>query len=219
MNLGQLDIEETGKVFVNKYVQYGNQELTITGFEMKESSTGKHLIKMNVESPTIKEDGFVADESAINGGQVGNIQVGIFADYTNEEKQKEIGKIMQTIAKRASEKYGDNSIYDKVIAAGTQPTMQDYLNEVAKVLRGKFVAFQVCAEAYATKTSDKGKVYDKTFLKLGRYGFVASTVDELKPFDKDNQYHYSYSKDYHTTADTAPMDAGGTSDAGVDPWA
>lgn len=221
MNFGQLDIEEKGSTFINKYVEYGNQELMITGFELKASSAGdKHQIKMLVESPTVKENGFTPDEKAVNGGKIGTITVGIFADYTLEDKAKEIGKIMQLIAKKASEKYADDNLYNRVCAID-YTTMEDYLKQVQAILKGKFVWFQVCAEAYAkkvveSKNGGEPKTYDKYSLHLGRYGFVASKEEGLKPFDKNNKFHYGYSDKYDVTPDAAPVVS--TTPASTDGW-
>lgn len=199
MQFGQLNLEEK-KEYVGKFISYGNQELMITGFEFRASKSGEtHQIYFNVESPTVKKDGFQADESAVNGGQVGRIKVGVYANYNNMEKATEIGKVTQLIAKKMADKYNDNTIYDRVCAINANG-MEDYIKQFIALVKSKFVWFQVCAEAYGTKISEN-KTYDKYTLHLGRYGFVASKEDGLKAFDKSNKYHYGYSEDYGVTAD------------------
>src|SRR3990167_5757769 len=212
MNFGQLDITEKEKVFINKYVEYGNQELMITGFEMKASKAGdKHQIEMKVESPTITTEGFTPDEKAINGGKVGSIKVGIYANYTEFEEAKKIATICQSIAKRV-----DEGTYSKVCAIEAAD-MQTYLYTFAALMKGKFVWFTVCAEAYGTKTSEKtGKTYDKYTLNLGRYKYVGSSESDLAPFDKTNKYHYGYTDTYSATPDAPSTPV--TTTTGSTPW-
>lgn len=205
MQFGQLNLEEK-KEYVGKIISYGNQELMITGFEFKASKSGEsHQISFNVESPTVKKEGFQADESAVNGGQVGRVKVGIYANYKDMEKAMEIGKITQLMAKKMAEKYNDSNLYERVCAINANG-MEDYLKQFVALVKGKFVWMQICAEAYGTKTveaKDGGepKVYDKYTLHLGRYGYVATKEDGLKPFDKTNKYHYGYSKEYNVSPD------------------
>lgn len=210
-----LEKEEKRTTFVNKYLQVGNHEATITGYELKKASTGTEQLKLKFESTPITVEGFVADESSVKGGQVGNVDVGIYADYsdTTSDKSKEIGKLCQSIAKRISLKYSDET-YNNVCSIKAA-TMVDYLDQFVKLVRGKYVFFLVVGEVYGYNdtTNKKGEAvrYDKVALKLARFKYVAESKEskDYEAFDKGNQYHYWTKKDLLLTPD-APATPGTT---------
>ncbi len=181
-----LDVEEKSGG-LSKYITYGNQQLYITGFEVREAKNGqgKKQVFLLVESAPVTDKGFVPDEKSAKGGKIGKIQMTIFVDFSTRNTQTvEFEKQIQLMAKKLG-------IYDQVTAVKAA-NIDEYLTKVAALLRGKSLWFQVCAEVYGK--NDKG--YDRYVLKLGRYGWVAITEAELKPFDKSNKYHYGYSNNY-----------------------
>ena len=175
---------------IGKYVGFGNHKLMITGFEIKTSSTGKKMISMNVETPPVTDAGFAPDEKALNGGKVGRVNCSIYVDFNSmNDGVKDFEKTIQSIAKRMDK-------YEEVFATKAS-TVEEYTNKVAQVLKGKFAWFQLCAEEYQKKDSDKTGFT----LKLGRYGYVGKEESDLKPFDKENKYHYKHLE----KADSAPV--------------
>jgi hypothetical protein len=206
----QFDLEEKKSGFVNKYLQVGNHEATITGFTLKESSKGSKQLYFQLEGTPITVDGFTPDESSIKGGQVGNISCGIYADYSDitSDKAKEVGKFCQSVAKRISLKYSDDT-YNNVCAIKAT-TMEDFLTQFVKLVRGKYVFFLVVGEVYGYNetVNKKGEPvkYDKVSLKFARYKYVAESKEskDFEAFDKTNQYHYWTKKDLLETPDTAP---------------
>jgi hypothetical protein len=185
----------------SKYINYGHTEAAVTGYEIKEAQTGSKKVNLLLETPTVTEAGFEADATAKRGGKIGRVALTTYmkdpSGLSGEEKVKamkayeDLEKNIQIIANKCGEK-----VYQAVLAVKAS-SLEDYLNKVIPLIQKVDLHWLIAAEEYAM--NDKG--YPKYTLKFVRFGFVASQeegVAHLKPFDKENPYHY---KKLEATAD------------------
>lgn len=179
----EINIEEQSGG-LSKYVSYGNQELTITGFELKPTKKGdKHQVKMLVETRTVTAEKFKADETAINGGKVGRVEISSYIDFSSYGDQvKKFETIIQTIAKAMG-------VYPEAKAIQAA-TIGEYLDKIKALFKGKYAWFTICAKVYA---HEDGK--DKYSLVLPMFKYVGESEDKLQKFNKENKYHYIPMKD------------------------
>lgn len=168
---------------VGKYLSYGVQEAMITGFEVKTASTGKQQVMLLLEGPKVTTTGFEPDPTSKFGGKVGKVQFTIYFAPGDKEE----GEFIQKVALIAK-KLGVSEKIDTIEASG----LQEYLNKITPILRGKMLWWAITAEEYQKKDSDRVGYT----LGLRRYGFVASKEEmevnpnHIKPFDKGNKYDY-----------------------------
>jgi hypothetical protein len=167
----------------SKYLGYGNHLAAITGFEVKTSKAGDAWqVILHIETPTITEEGFKADDSAVRGGRIGKVKL---ADtyYKTEEQIRSFDGRMQLIAKKLGAE-------EALIAAkaGAQ-SIEEYMNRVLPVIKNKDLYLQCCAKEYIKQDGKIG-----TTLHLGFKKFCASLaegVSHMDAFDKENKYHYT----------------------------
>jgi len=185
MSFSTKGVEVKENVSESKYLSYGVQKAAIVGYELKTAKSGdKQQVVLNLESPKVVTPGFEADPSAKLGGKVGRI---VFTIYFGEDNKQQNDEFIERIAIIAK-KLGVSEKIDAVESSN----LEDYLNKIIPILRGKFAWWAVTAEEYAKADSDKVGCT----LGLRRYGFIAS-LDEMeanpnhiKPFDKANKYDY-----------------------------
>ena len=171
----------------HKYLSYGVQEAAIVGFELKESSkSNKKQVVLLLESPKVVDAGFEPDEKAKFGGRVGRLN---FSIYFNNDDKSQMEQFVSDIALIAK-KLGVSEQVDAI----SSDNVEDYLNKLMPIVRGKFAWWAITAEEYIYNKDGQ----DKIGYSLGkrRYGFIASLEDvktnpnHIKPFDKTNKYDY-----------------------------
>jgi len=171
----------------SKYLSYGVQEAAIVGFELKKSSkSDKQLVVLLIESPKVVDAGFEPDEKAKFGGRVGRVN---FSIYFGKEDKTQMDQFISDIALIAKKL----DVSEKVDAIEAD-NVEDYLNKLMPIIRGKFATWALTAEEYVYVKDGQ----DKIGYSLGkrRYGFIASNEemkanpDHIKPFDKGNKYDY-----------------------------
>lgn len=168
----------------SKYLSYGVQKAAITGFELKTAQSGKQQVVLHMESPKVLEAGFEADETAKFGGKIGRINFTIYFDKTNKEQIDQFVSNVALIAK----KLGVSEAVDAI----NSEDIEDYMNKLIPVVKGKFAWWGITAQEYQKKDSDKVGYS----LGLRRYGFIASldemeaNPEHIKPFDKNSVYDY-----------------------------
>lgn len=165
-----------------KYLTFGNQVACITGFTVKASKANDAWqVILHIEGPTEADPNFKADDKAIRGGLVGNVKLEN-TYYKTSDQLKNFDARMQLIGKKAG-------VEDALVNAKAGATsVEDYMNRVLPLLKGKDICLQVGAEEYAKQDGKVGKAYF-----LPRYGFVASMAEglaHLKPFSKTDKYMY-----------------------------
>jgi len=173
-------VDTTERSGVSQYLTYGVQMAALTGYNLKESKTGKKMVVLNLESPKVTDKGFEPHADAKLGGKVGRVQFTIFIDETNPEKVSEVITNIGIIA----DKLGVREKVDAVEANN----LDDYFKKVMPIVRGKYAWWAVTGEEYA---KDGGKV--GITLGLRRFGFIASMEEgeaHMRPFDKKNVYDY-----------------------------
>jgi len=175
---------DTKEKSVGQYLSYGVQKAAIVGYELKTAKSGKQQVVFNFESPKVTVPGFEADPSAKMGGKVGRIQFTIYFGSGDKQQNDEFIERIAIIAKKLG-------VSEKVDAVDSS-SLEDYLNKIIPIVRGKFAWWAVTAEEYVKNGTDKVGV----ILGLRRYGFIAS-LDEMeanpnhiKAFDKGNKYDY-----------------------------
>ena len=166
----------------SQFMMYGVCQATITGYELRESKSGKVQLSLNLESPRITEAGFEAHQDAKMGGQICRVQMGIYFDPKAASSQlDEITTNMAMIA----DKMGVREQADTIEAS----SLEEWLNKLVKLFSGKYAWFAITGEEYERTGADRPGVR----LGLRRYGFVASLEEgeaHLNPFDKTNTYDY-----------------------------
>lgn len=166
----------------SKYLSYGNHLAAITGFEVKASNAGDAWqVILHIETPPVTEEGFKADEAAIRGGRIGKVKLSD-TYYKTAEQIKSFDGRMQLIAKKLG-------VEEALVAAKAgAASIEEYLNRVLPLIKNKDLYLQCCAKEYIKKDGKIG-----TTLHLGMYGFCASVSEgasHLKPFNKEDKYHY-----------------------------
>lgn len=181
-NTKGVPVVESGSI--GKYLSYGVQEAAIVGFNLKTAQSGKQQVVLLMEGPKVLDAGFEPDETAKFGGKVGRVNFTIYFDKSNEDQMGQFLSNVALIAKKLD-------VTEKVDAINSDD-LEDYLNKLMPVIRGKFAVWAINAEEYQKKDSEKIGYS----LGLRRYGFIAS-LDEvaanplhLKAFDKANKYDY-----------------------------
>lgn len=170
----------------SKYLSYGVQKAAITGYELKESKTGKQMVVLNLESPKVVDEGFEPAEGSKLGGKVGRVNFTIYFDKDDKDQMNQFIKNVALIATKLD-------VSDKVDAISAE-NLKDYLDALMPVIRGKFAWWAITAQEYLYEKDGK----DKVGYSLGfrRYGFVASLKEveadpnHMKPFNKDDKYDY-----------------------------
>lgn len=168
----------------SKYLSYGVQKAAVVGFELKVAKSSKQQVILHMEGPKVTEAGFEPDETARFGGKVGRVNFTIYFDESNKDQTDQFISNVALIAKKLG-------VSDAVDAIASE-NIEDYLNKLMPVIRGKFAWWAITAEEYQKKDSDKVGYS----LGFRRYGFIAS-IDEMeanpehiKPFDKTSVYDY-----------------------------
>ena len=171
------------KKSIAKFLSYGVQEAAIIGYELKTAQSGKQQVMLLMESPKVTEDGFEPDPSAKFGGKVGRVQASIYFGPDDKARVDEFVQFVATIAK----KLGVNEQVDAIESSN----LEDYLNKLMPIIRGKYAWWGIAAEEYVNKENQV-----RYSLKFRRYGFVASldemkaNPEHIKPFDKNSIYDY-----------------------------
>lgn len=180
----QYDLNEN----VGQYLEYGKQELTITGFEIKVApATGSQQVTIHFESPAVKASNFTPAEGAKYGGRIGKAKIGIY--MSKKEHFEEFERNIQMMAKAMG-------VLDEVCAISAD-NLESYLEQVTPLLSGKFAWFVIGAEEYY-----KGE--QKRFaLFVPRKFFVSHDAKKLKEVDTENTYVYkkAVKPDTESTAD------------------
>lgn len=179
----EFDLEEkkkgSGETKINQFMSPGNVKAKINRIELKEAKTGSKMVIFHMETEAIGAEGFTPHEEAVSGGQIGKVQATIY--LKTPEQMEEFHKNTQMIANKMGTL--------EQVKPLSADTLEDYIAKVGPYITNRYAYFQICAEVWGK--NDKG--YDKYFLKLGRFGFIASTeegIEHLKPFSKSNPYHY-----------------------------
>ena len=185
---------------VSQYITCGNQELIITGYEIKTASTGSKQVIFKVEGPC-NEPNFTAHEDAKFNGRIGKVK---FSSYFKDGSQgaQDFQKDVQIIADKLGLK-------DQVVAI-TANSLEEYVEKVVALIGGKAFYMSVTGEEYAREGKAPGVTLGKR-----RYGFAASIaegINHLKPFDKTNIYDFKPL----VLADAEPAIANSSSNLGSD---
>lgn len=171
----------------SKYLSYGVQEAAIVGFELKKSSkSDKQQVVLLLEGPKVVDSGFEPDEKSKFGGRVGRLNFSIYFGKDDKAQMDQFISDIALIAKKLD-------VSEKVDAIEAD-NVEDYLNKLMPIIRGKFATWAITAEEYVYNKDGA----DKIGYSLGkrRYGFIASNEeikanpDHIKPFDKGNKYDY-----------------------------
>jgi len=182
-----VQVVESGSNGGSKYLSYGVQEAAIVGFELKKSSkSDKQLVVMLLESPKVVDAGFEPDEKSKFGGRVGRLNFSIYFGKDDKTQMDQFISDIALIAKKLD-------VSEKVDAIEAD-NVEDYLNKLMPIIRGKFATWAITAEEYVYVKDGA----DKIGYSLGkrRYGFIASNEEmkanpsHIKPFDKTNKYDY-----------------------------
>lgn len=172
----------------SQYLGYGIHQVKINKFEIKTASTsGAKSVLVNVETPTVEENGFKAHEDATRGGKIGRVQFSIYMN-PNKPSYSDVVNSLNVDMATVAEKVGVREAFDKIEAS----SLEEFIAEANKLLTGRDFILAIAAEEYPGK-DDNGNFKLRYALKKRRFGFAASLaegVDHLKPFDKDNQYDY-----------------------------
>jgi hypothetical protein len=163
---------------VSQYLTYGNQEVMITGFEIKTAATGSKQVTFKMEGPCT-EPGFTPHQEAQFGGRIGKVR---FSSYFKDGSQgaQDFQRDIQVIADKLGLK-------DKIVTI-TASSLEEYVEKVVSLLGGKSFYLSVTGEEYAREGKQPGIILGKR-----RYGFAASIaegINHLKAFDKANPYDY-----------------------------
>jgi hypothetical protein len=189
-------VDTTEKSFgSSQFITYGNQELAISGYEIREASTGKKQVMLKFETPKVVEDGFEPHEDSKIGGRIGKVQFTIYMDESDGESTavKEFIKNIGIVADKLN-------IRDKVDAI-TSNSLEEYMDKFVKLARGQFAYWSVTGEQYEAQTGDGPKA--RWSLRLRRFGFIASKeegIDHLQPFNIKNDPN-NYDLKYLAKAD------------------
>lgn len=178
---------------VSQYLTYGNQEVMITGFEIKTATTGSKQVTFKMEGPCA-EPGFTPHQEAQFGGRIGKVR---FSSYFQDGSQgaQDFQRDIQVIADKLGLK-------DKIVTI-TAKSLEEYVEKVVSLLGGKSFYLSITGEEYAREGKQPGILLGKR-----RYGFAASIAEgltHLKPFDKTSPYDYKPL----VVADREPVAVGG----------
>jgi len=109
-----------------------------------------------------------------------------YFDKTSKDQMDQFISNVALIAKKLG-------VTEKVDAIDSD-SLEDYLNKLMPVIRGKFAVWAITGQEYLYNKDGKDKI--GTSLGLRRYGFIA-TLDEMeadpnhiKPFNKDDKYDF-----------------------------
>lgn len=180
-------VVESGSNGGSKYLSYGVQEAAIVGFELKKSSkSDKQQVVLLLESPKVVDAGFEPDEKSKFGGRVGRVNFSIYFGKDDKAQMDQFISDIALIAKKLD-------VSEKVDAIEAD-NVEDYLNKLMPIIRGKFATWAITAEEYVYNKDGQ----DKIGYSLGkrRYGFIASNEEmkanpnHIKPFDKTSKYDY-----------------------------
>lgn len=168
----------------SKYLSYGIQKAAVVGYELKLSQSGKQMVVLLMESPKVAETGFEPHEDSKFGGRIGKVNFTIYFGPDDKTQMDQFISNVALIAKKLD-------VTEKVDTIESD-NLEDYLNKLLPIIRGKFAYWAITAQEYQKKDSDKVGYT----LGLRRFGFIA-TVDEmeanpnhLKPFDMSNPFDY-----------------------------
>ncbi len=176
-------VVEEEKKSVSKFLSYGVQEAAIIGYELKTAQSGKQQVILLMESPKVQDAGFEPDPSAKFGGKVGRVQATIYFGPEDKARVDEFIQFVAIIAKKLG-------VTEKVDAIESS-NLEDYLNKLMPLIRGKYAWWGIAAEEYINKDNQV-----RYSLKFRRYGFMASldemkaNPEHIKPFDKTSPYDY-----------------------------
>jgi len=181
-----VEIPEEKKVGGFQYLTYGVQKAAIVGYELKTAQSGKQMVVLLMESPKVSDAGFEPHADAKFGGRIGKVNFTIYFDKTSKDQMDQFISNVALIAKKLG-------VTEKVDAIDSD-SLEDYLNKLMPVIRGKFAVWAITGQEYLYNKDGKNKI--GTSLGLRRYGFVA-TLDEMeadpnhiKPFNKDDKYDF-----------------------------
>lgn len=169
-----------------QYLTYGVQKAAIVGYELKTAQSGKQMVVLLMESPKVVDAGFEPHTDAKFGGRIGKVNFTIYFDKSNKDQMDQFIINIALIAKKLE-------VSDKVDAIEAD-NLEEYLNKLMPVIRGKFAVWAITGEEYVYNKDGKDKV--GVSLKLRRYGFIATLAEmeanpnHIKPFNKDDKYDY-----------------------------
>ena len=193
---------ESSKGGNSPFINYGNHVLMINSFEVRKASTGSEQVRINFEGAPVEEAGFEAHEDSTNGGKIGRVN---FSSWLANENQVEEFNTNMAIL---TNKLGVKEEVDAIEA----DDLQDYLDKITPLVKGKQAHWLICAEEYLDDKGDTPKT--KYSLKTARYGFMASMaegVDHIDAFDKENKYHYK-------KLEETPDEMATTTESGGNTW-
>jgi hypothetical protein len=147
--------ETTG--FVSQFIKYGCNKLKINHIELRDSSTGKKLVKIWVETEPLPGnfEGAELQDGTKAKGLVGKVSLGIYIDTANEAKVTGLLNNLKFVAEKA------NVLTE--VAAIEASTLEEFMAKYVKIIKGKYMWFIIKAREY-----EKGK-YDLSF-KEGKIG-------------------------------------------------
>jgi hypothetical protein len=182
LNTKQFDGKE--EVKVSKYLtSIGKYQLRINSVEAKVSKAGDSAdFIFHVETPTVTTVGFVADDTATNGGVVGKVSYGTYVK--TDTQFDELSKFLAILATKAGVKAQlDTNLEGKSTFAEIAEALTETFNFAP------FVWTRVTGEKYEYVKDGEPKTGTK--LKFSRYGTFA-TLEEgeghLKLLDPTNVY-------------------------------
>lgn len=165
----------TGKTKLGQFIGYGISLLRINSLEVQKARTSdSKRIVFHMETEAVDIPGFEGADGA--KGQVGRVMT-IYMN--NKEREEEF----QAMAAVIAEELGVRKEVDQISAT----TLEEFVDQLNKLITGKFAWFVVTAEEYARTGRKPGIV-----LHFARFNFVASKErgpDSLT-FDKSKHYHY-----------------------------
>lgn len=200
MSFGNRKIEvSSNNKGLSKYITYGNQELRINALEIKVSQNNNKQIIAYVETPTVDDEKFVADESAKNNGRVGKVALSWWMKNSEEEGQ------FEELVHRIADAMGTR---DQLKSVKVE-TLEDYVEAIKPIITGKFAWFTVSGKEYE-KMNGTGKGIT---LSVGRWS-VADSEDKLQAFDKSKKWMWNPL----TETQTADAETANTTEESDTPW-
>lgn len=169
-----IDTSKKGKL--SQYITCGGpQKLKINSLTIEAAKTGSKRIVFHMETEPIKAGGFTGVDNA--QGQVGKVRTGYMK---TEDQEKEVLTNLGII--------GDKLGVRAEIDAIQSDNIEDYVQQVEKLITGKYLYWVIRGEEYPKPDNTLG-----LSLQFRRFGFVASLeegADHLKPFDKTSSYDF-----------------------------
>lgn len=139
--------ETTG--FTSQFITYGISLLKISGYELKESSTGKFQVKFIMETKPVGDDFIGADlpNDTKAEGLIGRVNLGIFFSLDDDFKINALMNNLMFMAEKAG-------ILEEVKGIEAS-SLDDLLSKYVKKMRNKYMYFIIKGSEYE-KDGKKG---------------------------------------------------------------